>query len=78
MELNKRIRQLRRVKELSQKQVAKMCGVSHDTYRRWEFGTQEPRLTQLISLAVALDLDLKEVINGQSSDTGASSDAPTD
>lgn len=62
MHVSKIIRSLRRQKELSQKELAKMCGVSPDTYRRWEHGSQEPRLTQIITLAAALDANLEELL----------------
>ena len=74
MRLAEKIKHLRREKKLGQIELAKAIGVSPDTYRRWEWGKQEPRLTQLITLAVAFNVDIKEMIDdGQSQDTGTNS-----
>lgn len=39
---------------MRQTDMAVLCGVSADTYRRWEWGKQTPRAQQLIDLATAL------------------------
>lgn len=59
-----KLRDLRRAKGLKQWEVARLCGVSPDTYRRWEWGTQEPRVTHLVTLAAVFDVELEELIHG--------------
>lgn len=62
MEFKNRLENLRRAKGLSQLELAQKSGVSLTTFRRWEWGTQEPRLTELRKLAAALDITTAELI----------------
>lgn len=38
----------------SQAELAKRCGISSDSISRYEKGTREPRISELIKLSVAL------------------------
>ncbi len=62
MEFKNRLESLRRGKGLSQNDLANACGVSITTFRRWEWGTQEPRLSELRKLAKALEISLPELL----------------
>lgn len=52
---NKRIRDMRLKKELTQKQVGDYVGVSHNTVANWERGERHPDYDILISLANLFD-----------------------
>lgn len=49
--LAERLKQTRKVKGLSQKEMAKLINVSQSTIAKWESGTREPSLDDLILLA---------------------------
>lgn len=68
MEFKNRLENLRRAKGLSQLELAQKSGVSLTTFRRWEWGTQEPRLTELRKLAAALDITTAELIEEETQD----------
>lgn len=73
--LGKKIRMLRRMRDKSQRDIARACGVSFDTYRRWEKGLQEPRATMLCRLARLFGVTVLEVLDGyREEDTEASAD----
>lgn len=62
MEFKDRLTEIRRARGLNQADVAERCGVSPDTYRRWEWGKQEPRLTELRAVAAALGVSVAALI----------------
>ncbi|MBQ9250727.1 MAG: helix-turn-helix transcriptional regulator [Oscillospiraceae bacterium] len=62
MDFKDRLTELRRARGLSQPDVAERCGVSADTYRRWEWGKQEPRLGELRAVAAALGVSVADLI----------------
>ena len=62
MEFKDRLESLRREKGISQTEIAEACGVSVTTFRRWEWGTQEPRLSELKKLAAALGMTTAELL----------------
>ncbi len=62
MEFKHRLEALRRQMELSQQDLANICGVSLNTFRRWEYGEQEPRLSELQKLATALGVSCAALI----------------
>lgn len=49
-----KVASLRKAKGYTQYDLADTCGVSVDSVRRWETGKQEPRLSELKNLALAL------------------------
>ncbi|MCR4819452.1 MAG: helix-turn-helix transcriptional regulator [Fretibacterium sp.] len=55
MNFNTMLETLRRKKGLGKTELAEFSGTSLTTFRRWESGTQEPRLSELKLLARALD-----------------------
>lgn len=68
MEFKDRLESLRREKGISQADIAEACGVSITTFRRWEWGTQEPRLSELKKLAAALGMTTAELLDEGSAD----------
>lgn len=55
------IRQRRRSKEYSQEKVAEMIGVSVATYKKYERCPAQMRITTLLRLCKALDVDIRAV-----------------
>lgn len=49
--LNNKLKELRKEKELTQKQVAEYLRVDTSTVRKWELGLREPNLSMLVKLA---------------------------
>ena len=68
MEFKDRLENLRREKNLSQPELAEYCGVSPTTYRRWEAGTQEPRVSELKLLAEKLGVSMAVLMGENASD----------
>lgn len=53
---------LREKKNVLQKDLAEITGVSLHTYQRYEYGEREPQLSALIALADFYDLSLDELV----------------
>ena len=53
-----RLRECREARQLSQEQLAHLCGVSYSTYRRYESGDNEPLLSVSAKLARELGVSL--------------------
>lgn len=70
-DFSERLTALRREKGLSQPELAERVEVSKDTYRRWEWDKQEPRLGELLRLAEALNVTVEELATGQKPEAGA-------
>jgi len=70
MEFHKRLEALRRERELKQIELAKACGVSLATYRRWEYGQLEPSLSQLVSLAKILETSVGALVGEEEQSSG--------
>lgn len=70
-EFNDRLAALRRERGISQPELAEAAEVSADTYRRWEWGKQEPRLGELLKLSQALGVSVEELATGQKPESGA-------
>lgn len=63
MDLKKFIRVARAKKGMSQKQLAEASGVSECSICFIEIGKIKPRMTTLVKLAKALDVDEDEILN---------------
>lgn len=50
MEINKRLRELRKDAKMTQQQVAYNLGIASTTYANYEQGTREPSLSIIIKL----------------------------
>ena len=64
MKINETIKKFRKNKGFNQYTLADTTGVSVDTVRRWEKGTQVPRADELVRLAEALGCTEAELLNG--------------
>lgn len=53
----------RRLKDLSQKQLADMFNVTMQTIRNWETGIAKPSVSNLIKLSKILDVTLDDIMN---------------
>jgi len=56
------IRELRRVKEISQEEMAGLCGVHINTYRAWEDNPAEIKLSKAAIIAERLGIKLDDIL----------------
>jgi transcriptional regulator with XRE-family HTH domain len=63
-QLGARLRELRRDARLTQEQLGFLCDMDMSEISRIERGARDPRLTTLVRLAVALDLEVSELVQG--------------
>lgn len=55
------IRELRRAKEISQEEMANVCGVHVNTYRAWEDNPSEIKLSKAVVIANRLGIGLEDI-----------------
>lgn len=63
------LQQCRKEKNLTQEQLAEKFGVSARTVSRWETGTNMPDLSILVELAEYYDIEIRELLDGERSQT---------
>lgn len=68
MDIAQRIRSARRNAGLTQLELATAVGVDPGTLSRWERGATRPRLTAVLRLAVACDVELAWLAAGLGSE----------
>ena len=56
------IKKLRVNREMTQAQLAKLCGVSQPTVAMWEKGICFPRVDKLSTVALALECDVRDLL----------------
>ena len=61
--IGRRIKELRRSKELSQEKLAELAETSPNYLSRMERGTENPTLDMLIKLANALEVEMWEIFD---------------
>ena len=59
------IKELRKVKNLTQEQFAEEFSVSRRTVSRWETGNNMPDLDILIEMSDFFEVDLREILVGE-------------
>lgn len=62
IKFSENLRQLRRSKNLSQTELAKLLGVDQRTISSWEVGICEPSLTVLAKLCEIFDEDFNDIL----------------
>lgn len=67
MSFAERLIELRKTRNLTQKQVCEAVGMSMLGYQRYEYGTREPAYKRLIALADYFDVSLDYLV-GRSDD----------
>lgn len=60
-DFHQRLRQLRKARQLTQKRVAELLGISPRVYTRWENGDATPLFGTVVKLADILDVTLDEL-----------------
>ncbi|MFS9335227.1 helix-turn-helix domain-containing protein [Streptococcus peroris] len=55
---SKRLKELRKEKKLTQKEIAEQIGIKRNTYSDWETGKNEPNFENLIKLADFFEVSL--------------------
>ena len=63
------LKQCRKEKNLTQEQLAEVFGVSARTVSRWETGINMPDLSILVQLAEYYDVEMRELLDGERSQT---------
>ena len=63
------LKQCRKEKNLTQEQLAEKFGVSARTVSRWETGINMPDLSILVQLAEYYDVEIRELLDGERSQT---------
>ena len=61
-EIGKRIRLYRKMKHITQEELAKKVGVAAPTITRYETGDRQPSIRQIRKIASALDVSIDELI----------------
>lgn len=64
IQIGSRIKKLRIEKGLSQKEMAKICGMPYSTYSNYENNNREPGTDQLYKIASVLGISVSELISG--------------
>ena len=59
------IRANRRKKDMTQRELASLLGISPGTVSKWECGRGMPELELILPLCDALDISFRELINGE-------------
>ena len=62
LNLSKRLKLLRESKSLTQKQLAKILGVTEVSIQRFEYGTSRPNLDKIAFLADYFDVSLDYLV----------------
>lgn len=65
--LGKKIRELRRAKDLTQEQLADYLNISYQSVSKWETGTAAPDLSYIIPLARLFDISTDELLGFEQS-----------
>ncbi|MGN8875284.1 helix-turn-helix domain-containing protein [Pseudoflavonifractor sp. HCP28S3_F10] len=63
MKIGEKIRFIRLEKGMTQKQVAERCGMADSAIRKYESGTQTPKIETLRRIAEALDVSIYELLS---------------
>ena len=63
------LKQCRKEKNRTQEQLAEVFGVSARTVSRWETGTNMPDLSMLVEIAEYYEIEMKELLDGERSQT---------
>lgn len=61
MEFHERLKELRKAKGVTQKQVALAMGVTERNYQRFEYGESKPNYENLLKLARYFQISLDEL-----------------
>ena len=64
MTLAEKIRKIREEKGMTQKQVAAIMGISQQAYSQYESGAREPKPETMGRIAIALGVDIHDLLNG--------------
>ena len=65
VKMGKHIQEIRKSKNLTQKQLGEIIDIDHKTISKWELGNVAPDITVVKTLADALDINLDELLSGE-------------
>ena len=69
--MNKKIKQLREARGLSQRDLGRMVGVNASAVNRWESGEKKPELVNLVRLADLFEVTLDYLMGRTENKNGA-------
>ncbi len=69
MNIGERIKAQRKLRLLSQKQLAELSGLSEISIRKYEAGDRKPKLEQIVKIAQAMKMNESEFVEVSVSDT---------
>ncbi len=58
-----KIKEIRKQKGLTQKQLGDLCGIADSNIRKYENGKQNPKIETLLKIATALECDLSDLMD---------------
>ena len=64
MTIGERIKEIRKNRKMTQKQLAEAADVAVGTIQQYELGKRQPRLEQLSKIALALDSTVSDFVDG--------------
>lgn len=59
----RRIKQLRKLRKMTQEKLAEAAGVSTSTVQRWEYAEDAPEFDRLEDIAKALEVEPKDLLD---------------
>lgn len=62
MTIGERIRQLRKGRNLTQKELGSLCGIAEPNIRKYETGKQNPKLDTIEKISAALDVSPADLL----------------
>lgn len=66
MSIGEKIKQLRKEKGLTQKELGDKCGIADSAIRRYELGGANPKIDTLIKLSTALKCNVSDLVDDES------------
>ena len=68
MTIGEKIRAARKERKMTQKQLSEKSGIIETTIRKYEAGSQNPKLNNLQKIAASLDVPLYDLVSPEESD----------
>ncbi|MCD7777982.1 MAG: helix-turn-helix domain-containing protein [Clostridiales bacterium] len=65
MTIGEKIKEIRKQKHISQKQLAEKLGISYVMISQYETGSRNPKINTINKIAAALDVDPSELLNSE-------------
>lgn len=67
MNIGENLNKLRKNKNMTQEQIAKLLGIGTNSYQKYELNSRKPNIDMLIKLSVIFEVSIDELILGETS-----------